>query len=192
MNLYIIAACIAFAVSFAVMLYYNKVFWFKISTITVLFAIANMVYFSLDSVKGWPSHDRISKGQLVFVQVVEPGDGYPGAIYLLVRIDVKDKNWYSPYVNYVYWDDQAPRSYYIPYTEKTAKDMREAKQAMENGYIVEINGDTATEETGDISGTPNANGKDGGQTPDGGDSNDYEVPHLKLIDPRERSGKVQQ
>lgn len=192
MNLYIIAACIAFAISFAVMLYYNKVFWYKIATITILFAIANMVYFSLDSVKGWPSHDKIHKGELVFVQVVEPGEGYPGAIYLLVRVDPTETSWYSPYINYVYWDNQAPRSYYIPYTEKTAKEMRDAQQAMEQGYIVEINGDSASEESGNQNGEPNANGKDGGSSPEGGDSTNYEVPHLKLIDPRERSGKVQQ
>jgi hypothetical protein len=32
----------------------------------------------------------------------------------------------------------------------------------------------------------------GGELPDGGDSENYKVPNLKLVDPRERSGKVQQ
>lgn len=190
MNLYIITACIAFSISFALMLYY-RVFWLKITTVTLLFAIANMVYFSLDSVKGWPSHDRIHKGQLVFVQVIEPSDGYPGAIYLYVQIEPEQNSWYNPYINYVYWDSQAPRSYYIPYTEKTAKKMREAKDAMDQGYIVEVDGETTSDDSGN-NGEPNTGGRTGGTSPEGGDIEDYKVPHLELIDPRDRSGKITQ
>lgn len=192
MNLYIIAVCIAFSISFALTLYYSRIFWFKIVTVTLLFAIANMVYFSLDSVKGWPSHDKITKGLLVFVQVVEPGDGYPGAIYLYVQPELEENNWYAPYINYVYWDSLAPRSYYIPYTEKTAKEMREAVEAMAQGYIVEVDGETATADNGNENGDPSSDNSNGGQTPEGGDAENYLVPHLKLIDPRERSGKAQQ
>ena len=95
MNVYIITAGILFALSFAFMIYYNKSFWFKISTITLLFAIVNMIYFSFDSMKGWPSHDTITKGQLVYIEIVEPSETYKGAIYLYVRIDQEDQNWYS-------------------------------------------------------------------------------------------------
>ena len=102
MNAYIIAAGILFALSFAFMIYYNRIFWFKISTITLLFAIVNMIYFSFDSMKGWPSHDKIKKGQLVFVEIVEPTETYDGAIYLYVRINQEDQSWYSKYINYFY------------------------------------------------------------------------------------------
>ena len=68
--------------------------------------------------------------------------------------------------------------------------MREAKEAMEKGYIVEIEGESAEKQSnGEGEPTENANG---GELPDGGDSENYKVPHLKLVDPRERSGKVQQ
>jgi hypothetical protein len=68
--------------------------------------------------------------------------------------------------------------------------MREAKEAMEKGYIVEVQGESAEAES-DSKGEP-TDGNNGGELPDGGESDDYEVPHLKLVDPRERSGKVQQ
>ncbi len=192
MNAYIIAAGILFALSFAFMIYYNKSFWLKLSTITLLFAIVNMIYFSFDSIKGWPSNEKITKGQLVFVEIVEPTETYKGAIYLYVRIEIEEQPGYSKYINYFYWDEYAPRSYYIPFTEQSSKTMREAKEAMEKGYIVEIEGESAQTDgngKGEPSDEPNANG---GEMPDGGDSEDYNVPHLKLVDPRERSGKVQQ
>lgn len=190
MNAYIIAAGVLFALSFAFMIYYNRIFWFKISTITLLFAIVNMIYFSFDSMKGWPSHDKITKGQLVFIEIIEPTETYNGAIYLYVRIELEEQPWYSKYINYLYWDEYAPRSYYIPFTEQSSNTMREAKEAMEKGYIVEIEGESAkTDSNGE--GEP-TDGNNGGELPDGGESDDYEVPHLKLVDPRERSGKVQQ
>ncbi len=189
MNAYILTASIFFAVSFAFMIYYSKLFWLKIVTITLLFAIVNMIYFSFDTIKGWPSHDKITKGQLVFVEIVEPTETYNGAIYLYVRLEPVEEKWYSKYLSYIYWDSQAPRSYYIPFTEQSSKSMREAKEAMENGFIVEIEGETA-----EADGKGEASGEDGngGERPDGGDSENYKVPHLKLVDPRERSGKVQQ
>jgi len=190
MNAYILTAGILFALSFAFMIYYSKVFWFKLTTVTLLFAIVNMIYFSFDSLKGWPSHDKIEKGQLVYVEIVEPTQTYDGAIYLYVRHQLAENNWYDKYINYYYWDIFAPRSYYIPYTEQSGKSMREAKEAMEKGFIVEINGESAgVEGNGDASTSDDGNG---GERPDGGDSENYRVPHLKLVDPRERSGKVQQ
>jgi hypothetical protein len=191
MNAYIITAGILFAVSFAFMLYYSKWFWLKITTITLLFAIVNMIYFSFDSIKGWPSHDKIHKGQLVYVEIVEPTETYKGAIYLYVRIENEEKSWLDNYINYYYWDANAPRSYYIPYTEKSSQSMREAKEAMEKGYIVEVEGDSA-EQQNQGNGEPSEDNGNGTEQPDGGEADDYKVPHLKLVDPRERSGKVQQ
>lgn len=191
MNAYILTASILFAVSFAFMIYYSKVFWFKISTVTLLFAIVNMIYFSFDTIKGWPSDDKIPKGQLVYVEIVEPTETYTGAIYVYVRHEPKEDNWYTKYLSYVYWDSMAPRSYYIPYTNQSSKFMREAKEAMENGFIVEVEGESAkTKSNGD--GEAEGDEGNGGELPDGGDSENYKVPNLKLVDPRERSGKVQQ
>lgn len=192
MNTWIIAASIAFAFTFALMLYHNKMFWFKPAAVTLLFIIANMVYFSFDSIKGWPTSEKITKGYLVFATIVEPSGSYPGAIYLYVDVDESDLHWYDKFVNYVYWDDNAPRSFYLPYSEKTSKDMRQATEAMKNGYIVEITGDSA-EAQGDGQDATNVDNGNGGESqPDGGSAQDYKVPHLKLIDPRERSGKVKQ
>lgn len=190
MNAYILTAGILFAVSFAFMIYYSRLFWLKIVTITLLFAIVNMIYFSFDTMKGWPSHDKITKGQLVFVEIVEPTETYDGAIYLYVRLEPAEETWYSKYLHYTYWDSQAPRSYYVPFTEQSSKTMREAKEAMENGFIVEIEGETA--ESDGKGQKTETEAKSGSDLPDGGDSQDYNVPHLKLVDPRERSGKVQQ
>lgn len=189
MNAYIVTAGILFALSFAFMIYYNKSFWLKLSTITLLFAIVNMIYFSFDTLKGWPSHDKITKGQLVYVDIVEPTETYPGAIYVYVRINETKHTWYDKYINYFYWDSMAPRSYYIKYTKQTSASMREAKEAMEQGFIVEIEGESAQS-----NGNGQAEGEqgNGGELPDGGESEDYNVPHLKLVDPREKSGKVQQ
>ena len=191
MNAYIVTAGILFALSFAFMIYYNKSFWLKLSTITLLFAIVNMIYFSFDTLKGWPSHDKITKGQLVYVDIVEPTETYPGAIYVYVRINETKHTWYDKYINYFYWDSMAPRSYYIKYTKQTSASMREAKEAMEQGFIVEIEGESAQSNS---NGDGQAEGEqgNGGELPDGGESEDYNVPHLKLVDPRERSGKVQQ
>ena len=193
MNAYIISASILFALSFAFMIYYNKSFWLKLSTITLLFAIVNMIYFSFDTLKGWPSHDKIAKGQLVYVDIIEPTDTYSGAIYVYVRHEQKEQNWYDKYINYFYWDSLAPRSYYIKYTKQTSSSMREAKEAIENGYIVEIEGESAQEgSTGEDTSAQGGEQGNGGELPNGGDAEDYEVPHLKLVDPRERSGKVTQ
>lgn len=191
MNAYILTTGLLFALSFAFMIYYNRIFWLKISTITLLFVIVNMIYFSFDSLKGWPSHDKIEKGTLVYVEIVEPTETYSGAIYLYVRAEPKEEKWYDHYINYYYWDINAPRSYYIPFTEQTSKSMREAKEAMEKGFIVEIEGETSeTKSNGD--GAEASEDGNGGERPDGGESENYRVPHLKLVDPRERSGKVQQ
>lgn len=191
MNAYIIAASILFALSFAFMIYYSKIFWFKILTITLLFVIVNMLYFSFDSVKGWPSHEKITKGQLVYVEIVEPSETYDGAIYVYVRIEPKEHSWYDKYIDYIYWDSFAPRSYYIPYTPQSSSKIREAREAMEKGYIVEIEGDSA-ESSGEGDSQESSEEGNGTERPDGGDSENYRVPHLKLVDPRERSGKVQQ
>lgn len=191
MNAYILTTSIVFALSFAFMIYFNKTFWLKLLTITLLFAIVNMMYFSFDTLKGWPSHDKITKGQLVHVEIVEPTETYPGAIYVSVRVEQEEQYWYSKYVNFIYWDSMAPRSYYIPFTEQSSSKMREAKEAMEKGFIVEIEGESAKTESNGNGKAPSEEGN-GGELPDGGDSENYRVPHLKLVDPRERSGKVQQ
>ena len=193
MNLWIIAACLAFAISFAMMLYFNKVFWYKLLTVTLTFVIANMVYFSLDSVKGWPSHQKITKGQLVFVSILEPVDSYPGAIYVYVIAEPVQSKWYDEFVKYVYWDQNAPRSYYIKYTKQSSEQMRAAQQAMEQGYIVEISGDSAEAQNGDAGdNNNNGNAKEGASYQQDGNQVDYDVPHLQLVDPRTRSGKVKQ
>lgn len=191
MNAYILTASILFALSFAFMIYYNRAFWLKITTITLLFVIINMLYFSFDTLKGWPSHEKINKGQIIYVEIIEPSDTYSGAIYLYVRLSPKEQSWYTKYINFIYWDESAPRSYYIPYTEQSNSKMREAKDALEKGYIVEI--DEGLEGTeGEGSGESDSDQSNGGELPNGGDSENYRVPHLKLIDPRERNGKVQQ
>lgn len=113
--------------------YKNKLLIF--TTAAVLFLFANMIYFAFEGVKGWPTDDtREVKGILASVIVINPSSGSDGAIYISLFPSIPTK-WYE----YKY-HREAPRMYYVKYTNDRAAKFEEAKQAMQEGKEVRING----------------------------------------------------
>ena len=107
----------------------------KVLVIALIVFLANAVYFSLDGVKGWPAEEnREVKGILASVVIVNPSDSDPGAIYISLYPTVP-KKWYE----YVY-PRVAPKTYYVKYSNDRAASFDKAKQAIEEGREVRING----------------------------------------------------
>jgi hypothetical protein len=107
----------------------------KIIAITVFMLLANAVYFSLDGVKGWPAEEsRDVKGILAAVVILNPSDSDPGAIYISLY-PTTPKKWYE----YVY-PRVAPKTYYVKYSNDRAATFDKAKQAIQEGREVRING----------------------------------------------------
>lgn len=107
----------------------------KFVVITLFVILANAVYFSLDGVKGWPSEDTsVVKGTLASVVIVNPSENSEGAIYISL-FPTTPKKWYEyEYPRY------APKTFFIKYTNDRAAEFEKAKQAMEEGREVRING----------------------------------------------------
>jgi len=122
------------AMTLAVTFYWNNKLT-KFVTIALFVLLANAIYFSLDGVKGWPSEDtREVKGILASVVVVNPTDDSEGAIYISLFLSTP-KKWYEyEYPRY------APKTFYIEYSNDRAAEFEKAKQAMEEGKEVRING----------------------------------------------------
>lgn len=118
----------------AISLYWNNLST-KFVSITLFVILANCVYFSLDSVKGWPAEEpKEVVGTLASVVVVNPSDSQPGAIYIGVFLTELPK-WYQ----YTY-PRNAPKTFYVKYSSDRAAKFEEAKQAMQEGKEVRING----------------------------------------------------
>ena len=122
------------AMTMAVSFYWNnRVMPFI--TIALFVILANAIYFSLDGAKGWPAEEPVEvKGVLASVIIVNPSDGDPGAIYISLY-PTTPKKWYE----YVY-PRIAPKTFYVKYSNDRAAAFEEAKQAMEEGREVRING----------------------------------------------------
>jgi hypothetical protein len=107
----------------------------KFVVITLFVILANAVYFSLDGVKGWPSEDTsVVKGTLASVVIVNPSENSEGAIYISLFLTTT-KKWYEyEYPRY------APKTFFVKYTNDRAAEFEKAKQAMEEGREVRING----------------------------------------------------
>lgn len=107
----------------------------KFVVITLFVILANAVYFSLDGVKGWPSEDTsVVKGTLASVVIVNPSENSEGAIYISL-FPTTPKKWYEyEYPRY------APKTFFIKYSNDRAAEFEKAKQAMEEGREVRING----------------------------------------------------
>lgn len=118
----------------AVSFYWNSK-TIKFVVITLFVILANTVYFSLDGVKGWPSEDTsVVKGTLASVVIVNPSENSDGAIYISL-FPTTPKKWYEyEYPRY------APKTFFIKYTNDRAAEFEKAKQAMEEGREVRING----------------------------------------------------
>lgn len=170
-------------------LVYKRSLVIRLSTITYAFIVASLVYFSFETYKGWPTTEDPIKGKLVSVHIVDPRGRTPGAIYYWVT---GDRDLSALEELYTYEPDELespPRAHYVPYSKKTADMFREAQQALEDGMTVQIesmgdpNEESASGKTGD--GKP---GKNEGNT---GDSEDYNVPHFKILEPSQGLEKQQ-
>jgi hypothetical protein len=107
----------------------------KFIVITMFVCVANSMYFSLDGVKGWPAEEsRDVKGILAAVVILNPSDSDPGAIYISLY-PTTPKKWYE----YVY-PRVAPKTYYVKYSNDRAATFDKAKQAIQEGREVRING----------------------------------------------------
>lgn len=122
------------ALLIAVSYYWNN--WkTKFVAITLFVFLANTIYFSLDGVKGWPAEEDMEvKGILASVVMINPTENDPGAIYISL-FPTTPKKWYE----YVY-PRVAPKTYYVKYSNDRAAAFDRAKQAVEEGREVRING----------------------------------------------------
>lgn len=142
-------AAFATAISFY---WNNKVV--KFIVIAMFVFLANIIYFSLDGVKGWPAEEpREVKGLLASVVVVNPSSDDPGGIYISLFPTLPQK-WYE----YVY-PREAPKTYFVEYSNDRAAEFELAKKALEEGKEVRING------------IPPKNGKGSGEQTVEGESN---------------------
>jgi hypothetical protein len=137
----------------ALAFYFNNVA-LKYLTVAALFFLANLMYFSLDGVKGWPAEEPIEvKGILASVVIVNPSSEESGGIYISL-FPTLPKKWYE----YEY-PRLAPKTYFVEYSNDRAAEFELAKQAMEEGKEVRINGIPPKEGKG------NGEGEEG-ETPD--------------------------
>jgi hypothetical protein len=118
----------------AISFYYNH--WFaKLLVIAYLTVLANAVYFAFDGVKGWPAEEpREVKGVIASIVIVNPSESSEGAIYVGVFLSEEGK-WYE----YDY-PRTAPKTFYVRYSNNRAAQFEKAKQAMQEGKEVRING----------------------------------------------------
>lgn len=111
----------------------NKIIKFVVIALFVF--LANTIYFSLDGVKGWPAEEpKEVHGILASVVVVNPSSDDAGGIYISL-FPKTVKKWYE----YEY-PREAPKTYYVEYSNDRAAEFELAKKAMEEGKEVRING----------------------------------------------------
>lgn len=118
----------------AIAFYWND--WIiKFTVLAFCVVLANTVYFSLDGVKGWPAEEpREIKGTLASVVVINPSEKSEGAIYIGVYLK-EDPEWFE----YQY-PRIAPKTFYVRYSNNRASQFEKAKQAIQEGQEVRING----------------------------------------------------
>lgn len=170
---------IAFSLLYVLQMFYTKSIFLKLIVVTYLFLVSSAVYFSFETYKGWPSTDRVLKGNLVAVEILEPSDNHPGAIYLWVYDEKREKNLYQKIFHYS-TSMPAPRSYVIPYSKTSKERFEEAKRQIEMGATVEIS--TDSEGTG-IEAKNKKSGDKLNNSTSGVD--DYDVPSVNIIPPNE-------
>lgn len=114
---------------------YHKSVILKFLAISFVVLIANMIYFAFDGAKGWPAEEKDDvKGMLASVVIVNPSENNEGAIYIGL----------FPSTPYSWWEYKyprlAPKTFYVKYSNDRASKFEEAKQAMNEGKEVRING----------------------------------------------------
>jgi hypothetical protein len=132
-NILLFIALTAFAV-LGLALYRNNVVM-KFAVLTVYAVLTSSVYFALDGVKGWPAKEQQEvKGILATVVIINPSDKGEGGIIISLFLTEPAK-WHE----YEY-DKNAPKTFYIKYTNDRAAQFESAKQALMEGKEVRING----------------------------------------------------
>lgn len=118
----------------ALSFYYDN--WInRFAVLTLFVCLANAVYFSLDGAKGWPAEEpREVKGTLASVVVLNPSNNSEGAIYIGVFLSENPRWWQYEYPRL------APKTFYVRYSNNRAAQFEKAKQAMQEGQEVRING----------------------------------------------------
>lgn len=118
----------------AIAFYWND--WItKFTVLAFCVVLANTVYFALDGVKGWPAEEpREVKGTLASVVVLNPSNNSEGAIYISVFLSENPRWWQYEYPRL------APKTFYVRYSNNRAAQFEKAKQAMQEGQEVRING----------------------------------------------------
>ena len=123
------------AVAMIALAFYTNHWVLKFAVVAYLTVLANGVYFALDGVKGWPAEEpREVKGTLATVVVLNPSEKTEGAIYISVFLTEDPKWWQYQYPRF------APKTFYVKYSNNRAAQFEKAKQAMEDGQEVRING----------------------------------------------------
>lgn len=170
---------ILFSLLYVLQMFFNKNLFLKLIVITYLFITSSAIYFSFDSYKGWPSSDRIEKAILINVQIFDPTDKSPGAIYLWVYDEPKPVTVLQKMFGYVP-TQYAPRAYVLPYSKGSKDKFEEAKKQLEAGMTIELTaGEPATEEVESSNGTSTGQEVTDGER----ETTDYDVPSLRIIPP---------
>jgi len=180
-GLKLVSALIIFSIVYVFQLYFNRSLILKILSISIMFAISSLVYFSFETYKGWPTREKITKGYLIDAEVLQPDShqNFPGAIFVWVVSQNKELAWYEKLFTYQYEITPAPRSYYLPYSKNGDKKFSDAKKKLKDGYVIEITDGSEMGEQQD-----GKNGKKAKQLNNSGDSSvDYDVPNLLIISP---------
>lgn len=159
----------------------------KFIVIGLFVILANTIYFSLDGVKGWPAEEpREVKGHLASVVVVNPSSDDDGGIYISLFPTLPQK-WYE----YVY-PREAPKTYFVEYSNDRAAEFELAKKALEEGKEVRING--IPPKNGKGSGEQTVEGENSSVSamlgnfmkkllPKQGDTYKPEVPNVEILAP---------
>lgn len=176
---YLVMTLVCFSIVYCFQLYFNNLY-LKLLSATMAFFISSSIYFAFDSYKGWPSAETISNGRLVYAQVESPYKGNKGAIFILIKHDSADRSWFDRVFRY---RDDAPRLYRLPFSVKLEDKIKRSIKKMQEGYIVEIDG---FEEEGDGESKKSDVTEDQKSARSRESSEvDYNVPHFKMIEPRE-------
>jgi len=111
----------------------NAISKFLVVFLLVLFA--NGIYFLFDGIKGWPTEDTSNvKGTLSSVTIINPSETDKGAIFITVFLETPP-GWYE-----YHYHRNSPRLFYVKYSNDRAAKFEEAKEALEEGKEVKING----------------------------------------------------
>lgn len=175
-GLNLVILLVIFSMLYTLQLWQHRSLSLKILNVTVVFLMASLAYFSLESYQGWPSSQRIPHAQLLAVEINDSVDQNAAAIYIWVRQLPEDNTLLDSLISYRYPDAGAPRSYRIAYTEESAQKFSDAQQKLKQGFIVEINGANDTADTAEAQ----TQGLAGGSLKD-----KIDMPNIRILNPQD-------